>query len=119
MRETVRQAARNCPTELAMEVVGGKWKVVILEHLAARTMRFGELQRSLGAVTARMLTRQLRELETDGLITRTVHPEVPPRVEYALSELGRTLVPIIAQLRAWGEEYRAGLAAEPGSPARA
>ncbi|MGI5125302.1 winged helix-turn-helix transcriptional regulator [Pseudonocardia sp. CA-107938] len=106
MRDTVRKAAQSCPTELAMEVVGGKWKIVILEHLGSGTLRFGQLQRSLPGITARMLTRQLRELESDGLVTRTVHAEVPPRVEYALSERGASLAPIIAQLRSWGEDYR-------------
>jgi DNA-binding HxlR family transcriptional regulator len=109
VRDTVQQAAERCPTELAMEVVGGKWKLVILEHLGAGTLRFGELQRTLPGITARMLTRQLRELEADGLVHRTVHAEVPPRVEYALEERGRALAPIIAQLRGWGEDYRAGL----------
>jgi DNA-binding HxlR family transcriptional regulator len=109
MRDTVRQAAQRCPTELAMEVVGGKWKLVIVEHLDAGTLRFGELQRSLPGITARMLTRQLRELEADGLVHRTVHAEVPPKVEYSLSDRGRTLVPIIGRLRSWGEDYRAQL----------
>ncbi len=109
MRDTVLQAARSCPTELAMEVVGGKWKLVILEHLEPGTLRFGQLQRTLPGITARMLTRQLRELEADGLVHRTVHAEVPPKVEYALSDRGRTLTPIIALLRSWGEDYRAEL----------
>lgn len=109
MRDTVLQAAQSCPTELAMEVVGGKWKLVIVEHLEPGPLRFGELQRTLPGITARMLTRQLRELEADGLIVRTVHAEVPPKVEYALSDRGRSLMPIITQLRSWGEDYGAGL----------
>jgi len=110
MRETVERAALSCPTELAMEVVGGKWKLVILEHLGAGVWRFGELQRALPGITPRMLTRQLRELELDGLVSRTVYAEVPPKVEYRLSELGRSLGPVIAGLRQWGEDYRASAA---------
>ncbi len=89
-----------------MEVVGGKWKLVILEHLTSGVWRFGELQRAVPAITARMLTRQLRELEADKLVNRTVHPEVPPKVEYSLTDTGRSLEPLLATLRAWGERYR-------------
>jgi DNA-binding HxlR family transcriptional regulator len=106
VREPVSRAAANCPTEVAMEVVGGKWKLVVLEHLRAGVRRFGELQRALPGITPRVLTRQLRELEADGLVTRTVHAEVPPRVEYELTELGRSLDAVLTHLRAWGEEYR-------------
>ncbi len=89
-----------------MEIVGGKWKLVILEHLVGEVRRFGELQRMMPAVTARMLTRQLRELEADGLVLRTVYAQVPPKVEYSLTEVGSSLEPVLARLRGWGEWYR-------------
>lgn len=118
MRDTVGRAAQRCPVELAMEVVGGKWKLVILEHLGTGVHRFGELQRALPGVTARMLTRQLRELEADGIVGRTVYAEVPPKVEYRLSDLGRSLAPVLGGLRHWGEDYRIRLGI-PGDAERA
>jgi DNA-binding HxlR family transcriptional regulator len=96
----------NNTVELALEVVGGKWKMPILWRLKDRVWRYNELRRSLGRVTHKMLTQQLRELERDGLITRTVYPVVPPKVEYALTALGRSVVPVIVALRAWGTAYR-------------
>ncbi len=107
MRERLERTSIDCPTELAMEIVGGKWKLVILEHLRDGVRRFGELQRLLPAVTPRMLTRQLRELETDGLVHREVYAEVPPKVEYSLTDVGRSLDPLLSELRGWGEWYRA------------
>jgi len=92
----------GCPVEAVLDIIGGKWKAVILYHLLDGTKRFNELRRLLPGVTQRMLTRQLRELENDGLVTRAVYPEVPPRVEYALSEMGRSLQPILASLQQWG-----------------
>lgn len=106
MREGVERAGIACPTELALEIVGGKWKLVILEHLTGGVRRFSELQRAMPAITARMLTRQLRELEADELVARTVYPQVPPKVEYALTETGTSLEPLLTRLRAWGENYR-------------
>jgi DNA-binding HxlR family transcriptional regulator len=106
VRTRLARTSIDCPTELAMEILGGKWKLVILEHLRDGVRRFGELQRLLPAITPRMLTRQLRELETDGIVHRHVHPVVPPKVEYSLTDLGRDLEPLLAQLRAWGERYR-------------
>ena len=106
MREQVARAEISCPTELAMEVVGGKWKLVILEHLSGGVRRFGELQRAIPTITPRMLTRQLRELEADQMLIRTVYAEVPPKVEYSLTEAGHSLDPLLAQLREWGEQYR-------------
>ncbi len=96
----------NNPVELALHVIGGKWKMPILWRLKDRTWRYSELHRDLGRVNHKMLTQQLRELERGGLITRTVHPVVPPHVDYAITELGRTAVPSIETLRAWGAHYR-------------
>lgn len=106
MRDQTARTEVDCPTELAMEVVGGKWKIVILEHLINGTRRFSELEKAMPAVTARMLTRQLRELEVDHMVMRRVYPQRPPRVEYSLTETGRSLGSILAQLREWGESYR-------------
>lgn len=99
--------ARNpgCSVEACLEVIGGKWKGVILSHLLGGKRRFGELRRLIPGATQRMLTNQLRELEADGVITRTVYAQVPPKVEYELTEFGRSLEPIVVQMRAWGDEY--------------
>lgn len=94
------------PVELALDVIGGKWKMPILWRLAQRTWRYGELRRELPAISHKMLTQQLRELERDGLITRTVHPVVPPHVDYDITRLGRTALPSIESLRTWGASYR-------------
>ncbi|MBB3657307.1 DNA-binding HxlR family transcriptional regulator [Rhizobium sp. BK650] len=95
----------GCPVEATLTYLDGKWKGVILFHLMDRTLRFNELRRHLPAITQRMLTKQLRELEDSGLISRTVYPVVPPRVEYALTPLGSTLKPVIRALAAWGDEF--------------
>lgn len=95
----------GCPVEATLEVIGGKWKGVILFHLLGGTKRFGELQRAVGSVTQRMLTKQLRELERQGLVHRKVYPVVPPKVEYSLTEKGQTLEPIITLLQKWGQEH--------------
>ena len=95
----------GCPVEAALEVIGGKWKGVILYHLLSETMRFNELRRLMPEVTQRILTKQLRELEADNIITRKVYPEVPPRVEYSITEYGKTLAPIIDMLRKWGSQH--------------
>lgn len=93
----------GCPVEGTLALIGGKWKGVVLWHLLQGTLRFNEIRRRLPNVTQRMLTNQLRELEADGFITRTVYPEVPPKVEYSLSARGRSLEPVILALKAWGE----------------
>ncbi len=96
--------AEGCPVEAAMDLIGGKWKGVILYHLLRDgTLRFNELNRRLTGITKRMLTRQLRELEEDGLVRRTVHAQVPPRVDYDLTADGQSLSPVIAALKAWGD----------------
>jgi DNA-binding HxlR family transcriptional regulator len=95
----------HCTVEAALDVIGGKWKPVILWALGDNVLRFNELQKGLPGVNSKMLTKQLRELEEDGIITRTVYPEVPPRVEYAITDFGRTLIPILQALCKWGAEY--------------
>lgn len=92
-----------CAVEAAISLIDGKWKAVILYHLQDGPVRFNELRRRAGTVTQRMLTNQLRELETDGLIEREVFPQVPPKVEYRLSDRGRSLSPIIEALKDWGD----------------
>ena len=93
-----------CPVETTLSLIGGKYKALILRHLSGGILRFSQLQKAVTA-TPRMLTLQLRELENDGLISRTVYPEVPPRVEYAMTDLGRSLMPILTAIRDWGAEY--------------
>lgn len=96
----------NNPVELAQDVIGGKWKMPILWRLQKRVWRYNELRRELHGVSHKMLTQQLRELERHGLITRTVHPVVPPHVDYAITPLGVTTLPAIEALREWGQLYR-------------
>lgn len=95
----------RCTVAITLEIIGGKWKSLILWHLSFKTLRFSQLQRRLGKVTQKMLTQQLRELEADGLIHREVYAEVPPRVEYSLTELGTSVVPILEQMCRWGKGY--------------
>ena len=94
----------ECPVTFCLSVIGGKWKPVIIFCIVNGINRFGALQRAIPKVAKQMLTKQLRELEADGLITRTVFPEIPPRVEYALSDLGRSVLPVIDAMRRWGDE---------------
>ena len=104
----VRHADRcspGCAVEAALAFIDGKWKGVVLYHLFEGTLRFGEIRRRVPGCTQRMLTNQLRELEADGLILRTVYPQVPPKVEYSLTERGRTLEPVIMALKAWGDAH--------------
>lgn len=96
----------GCAVELTLSVIGGVWKPLVLFHLMGGRKRFMEMSRLIPNVTQRMLTLQLRELEADGLVSRNVFPEVPPRVEYAVTELGLTLAPLMLSLRDWGERYR-------------
>ncbi len=91
-----------CPVETTLKVIGDKWKVLILRDLFTGTKRFSELKKSLGTVTQKRLTQQLREREADGIISRKVYPVVPPKVEYSLTELGKTLKPVIQSLSDWG-----------------
>jgi DNA-binding HxlR family transcriptional regulator len=103
------ECSAGCPVEATLELIGGKWKGLVLYHLLQATMRFNELRRKMPSVTQRMLTRQLRELEGVGLILRTVYAEVPPRVEYALTAEGESLRPVILALREWGRNHLAAL----------
>lgn len=95
----------HCPVEAALEVIGGKWKALIIWQLKTETLRFTEIMDSLPMVTPRMLTKQLRELEEDAVIVRKVYAEVPPRVEYSLTDLGLSVVPVLEELCSWGTRY--------------
>jgi DNA-binding HxlR family transcriptional regulator len=105
VRKTIEHALLVCPVEVAVSVIGGAWKLTIVRHLTEGTRRFGELRRELGAVTDRTLTRQLRELEEDGLVHREVFAEVPPRVAYSLTPLGESLRCVVDTLDAWGKDW--------------
>ena len=96
-----------CPVETTLLLIGDKWKGLILRDLMPGTKRFGELKKSIGSVSQKVLTAQLRDMEESGLLTRTVYAEVPPRVEYRLTDLGRSLEPILDAMRNWGEAYKA------------
>ena len=98
-----------CPVETTLMLIGDKWKVLILRDLMEGTKRFGELKKSIGTVSQKVLTAQLRDMESNGLVTRTVYPEVPPRVEYSLTALGRSLKPILDAMWNWGESYKASV----------
>ncbi len=101
-----RDKAYNNPVELSLDVIGGKWKMPIIWRIKDRPWRYGELKKNIGKITHKMLTEQLRELERDGLVHREVYQVVPPKVEYSLTEKGRTTIPVIEQLREWGRKYR-------------
>ena len=96
-------ATQDCPVTYCLSVIGGKWKPVIIFCIDNGVDRFGAMQRAVPGITKQMLTKQLRELEADEIISRKVYAEVPPRVDYALTEKGRTVLPVIAQMKAWGE----------------
>ena len=97
-----------CPVETTLSLIGDKWKVLILRDLMPGTKRFGELKKSIGHVTQKVLTAQLRDMEAKGLVHRQVYAEVPPKVEYSLTDLGKSLSPILDAMRLWGESYQAG-----------
>ena len=107
----------GCAVEATLDLIDGKWKGVILFHLQGGTQRFGELRKRMPGITQRMLTKQLRALEDDRLVIRKVYAEVPPRVEYTLSEIGESLRPVIETLRAWGESHREQLSCAPAAEA--
>ena len=96
----------DCPVATTLQLIGNKWKILILRNLQVRPWRFNEMLRSIPGISQKVLTDNLRALEADGIITRTVYPEVPPRVEYALSELGDSMRPIIKAMQVWGKNYQ-------------
>lgn len=95
-----------CPVATTIQLIGSKWKLLIMRNLMSRPWRFNELRKNLEGVSQKVLTDSLRAMESDGIITRTVYPEVPPRVEYALSPLGETMRPILDAMEKWGREYK-------------
>ena len=103
-----RDELPDCPVATTVQLIGSKWKLLILRNLLVRPWRFNELQRSLEGISQKVLTDSLRGMEADGIITRTVYPEVPPHVEYALSPLGETMRPILMAMQDWGNAYKAG-----------
>ncbi len=103
----------HCPVEATLELIGGKYKTLILWHLADKKLRFSQLRREISGITPKMLTQQLRELETHSLIHREVFPIVPPKVEYSLTDLGRSLMPLLVAMRDWGSSYLRTQSKEP------
>lgn len=103
----IKEEMPACPVATTVALIGSKWKLLIIRNLLARPWRFNELKKGLEGISQKVLTDSLRSMEADGIITRTVYPEVPPRVEYALTELGKSLKPILDSMRAWGEAYKA------------
>lgn len=96
----------KCPVATTVQLIGSKWKLLILQNLLVRPWRFNELRKSIPGISQKVLTNSLRSMEADGIIIRTVYPEVPPRVEYTLSELGESMRPIIKAMETWGVEYQ-------------
>ena len=113
MEQERMQELPACPVETTLTLISDKWKVLILRDLLQGTKRFGELKKSIGHVTQKVLTAQLREMEASGLLTRKVYAEVPPRVEYTLTELGYSLKPILDAMWTWGEAYKSSRGAGP------
>lgn len=104
------QSLPACPVEATLTLIGNKWKILILRDLLEGTRRFGELKKSVTGISQKVLTANLREMEAQGLLTRTVYPEVPPRVEYALTATGESLCPVLDAMAAWGTAYKARMA---------
>lgn len=105
--KTKAELIPECPVAMTVQLIGNKWKLLIIRNLLQRPWRFNELQKNLDGISQKVLTDSLRSMEADGIITRTVYPEVPPKVEYALSELGESLKPILYAMKEWGEVYKA------------
>lgn len=105
MRLPVRRAMEVCPVEVSVSVLGGTWKLTVVKQLLEGTQRFGELSRRVPLANRKTLTRQLRELEEDGIVQRVVYAEVPPKVEYSLTDLGRNLAPLVELMNSWGKAY--------------
>lgn len=104
--KTKAELQPECPVATTVQLIGNKWKLLIIRNLLVRPWRFNELQKNLDGISQKVLTDSLRSMEADGLITRTVYAEVPPRVEYALSELGETMRPILEAMETWGNSYQ-------------
>src|ERR1044071_3827030 len=104
----MKRRKTNCPAEITLAVIGGRWKTLLLYHLFQGVKRFSELQRATAGITQKMLTQQLREMERDGLVHREVYPEVPPKVEYSMTSLGMTLEPVVRAMYDWGVRYKDG-----------
>lgn len=104
--EEIREKIESCPINFTMGIIGGKWKPIILHRIRIGVNRFGMLQRSIPLISKQMLTSQLRELEMDGLLDRKIYAEVPPRVEYFISEKGQSIFPLLEAIEKWGVEYR-------------
>ncbi len=105
--KTKAELEPECPVATTVQLIGNKWKLLIIRNLLVRPWRFNELHRDLDGISQKVLTDSLRQMEADGIITRTVYPEVPPRVEYALSELGESMRPILISMQDWGNQYKA------------
>ncbi|MCI8590005.1 MAG: helix-turn-helix transcriptional regulator [Clostridiales bacterium] len=106
-KQTIKNEPPACPVETTLMLIDDKWKILILRDLLPGTKRFGELKKSLGGVSQKVLTAQLRDMEENGLISRQVYAEVPPRVEYSLTKLGQSLKPVLDVMSHWGESYKA------------
>lgn len=101
-----REELPECDVATTVQIIGNKWKLLIMRNLLSRSWRFNELRKSLDGVSQKVLTDSLRQLESDGIILRTVYPEVPPRVEYSLTELGESMRPILSAMENWGKNYK-------------
>lgn len=99
----------ECPVATTVQLIGSKWKLLIMRNLLERPWRFNELKKNLDGISQKVLTDGLRSMEADGIITRTVYPEVPPRVEYSLSDIGESMRPILTAMQKWGEDYKASV----------
>lgn len=109
--QTMKKELPACPVETTLTLIGDKWKVLILRDLLPGTKRFGELRKSIGNVSQKVLTAQLRNMEDNGLVDRHVYAEVPPKVEHSLTNLGQSLKPILDAMQSWGEDYKASYSA--------
>lgn len=107
-----REEMPACPVATTVSIIGSKWKLLIMRNLLARPWRFNELKKDLEGISQKVLTDSLRSMEEDGIVVRTVYPEVPPRVEYALSELGESMRPILSAMEVWGEDYQKAVRGE-------
>jgi DNA-binding HxlR family transcriptional regulator len=105
---TFKEKTYACPMEMTIDLIGGKWKALLLWNLSLGTRRFHELKKQFPGVTQKMLTQQLRGLENNGLVSRKVYAEVPPKVEYTLTDFGMTLMPVLIAMNQWGKEYLGG-----------